>query len=78
MTIINVSSKLSSNRAFTPFSGGLQFKSRHSGGLHYFYREYIFSVHDDGRQDETSTGVPVLILPAGMVHVIRVVQVWLV
>ena len=35
MTIINVSSKLSSNRAFTPFSGGLQFKSRHSGGLQF-------------------------------------------
>ena len=37
----------------------------------------IISVHDDGRQDETSTGVTVMILPAGMVCLIRVVQVWL-
>ena len=35
MTINSVSCKLSSNRAFTPFSGGLQFKSRHSGGLQF-------------------------------------------
>ena len=35
MTIINVSSKLSLNRVFTPFSGCLQFKSCHSGGLQF-------------------------------------------
>ena len=35
MTIINISSNPSSNRAFTLFSGGLQFKSRRSGGLKF-------------------------------------------
>ena len=41
------------------------------------YRYHIFSVHCDGRQLETSTGVPALILPACMVLLIRAVQVWL-
>jgi hypothetical protein len=33
--INSVSFKLSSNCAFTPFIGGLQFESRHSGGLQF-------------------------------------------
>ena len=35
VTIINVSCKISSNCALIPFTSGLEFKSRHSGGLQF-------------------------------------------
>ena len=50
VTINSVSCKLSSNRAFTPFSGGLQFKSRRSGGLQFLSGTwYSYEVRNDGR-----------------------------
>ena len=44
MTINSVSCKLSSNRAFTPFSDGLQFKSRRSGGLQFLSGTQVFTM----------------------------------
>ena len=48
MTINSISFKLSCNHKFTLFSGGLQVKSHHSGGLQFltgsFEKYFVISV----------------------------------